>query len=147
MHISQNGSLHEFKQTEEEVLVTIFKEMKQVYNKSTPNTRDDLAAACLRGLHTRQEKNARLQKVLQHEDFCMFFLMRIMSLGPHFRHRPEFKVNWLVKAINTCMGVSVLVYRERQSDDSPVYIVIFVMDQDADGDIGTVELEGSVPEL
>jgi hypothetical protein len=129
------------------VLITIFKEMKQAYDKSPRDKRDDAAAACLRGLRTGQEKNARLQKVLQHDGFCVFFATRVMGMGPHFRHRPEFKVNWLAKAIDTCMGVSTFVRRDRKSNDSPKYVDIFVLDEDADGDVDKVDVEGPVPEL
>lgn len=118
-HVSRNSTLHEFKQTEEEVLVTMFKEMKKVYDESPVNTRNELATERLRALRTGHEKNARLNRVLQHEAFCVFFATRIMRLGPHFRHRREFKVNWLAKAIDTSMGVSVFVYRERRSRHSP----------------------------
>lgn len=65
-------------------MVTMFKEMQQVYNTSPANTWDEFAIECLCELHTSQEKNTRLQKVLQHETYCMFFTMRMMRLGPHF---------------------------------------------------------------
>ncbi|KIK40033.1 hypothetical protein CY34DRAFT_107948 [Suillus luteus UH-Slu-Lm8-n1] len=60
-YLSHNSTLHEYKETEEEVLVTILKKLKAV--------------------HTAQEKNARLHKVLHHEGLCVMLAMRLMPLA------------------------------------------------------------------
>ncbi|KAG2130917.1 hypothetical protein DEU56DRAFT_914675 [Suillus clintonianus] len=104
-HLSRNSSLHEYKETEEEVLITLFKQIKVLYDSSPVNERDRLAVEHLLSIRTSQEKNARLHKVLEHETLCVFLATRLLQLGPHFRHRREFTVNWLAKSINVCMGM------------------------------------------
>ncbi|KAG2336538.1 hypothetical protein BDR05DRAFT_1005753 [Suillus weaverae] len=106
-HLSRNNTLHEYKETEEEVLITIFKKIKSVYDSSPVDKRDQLALEHLREVRTAQEKNARLHRVLHHDAMCVFLATRILPLGPHFRHRREFSVNWLAKSIDVCMGVYV----------------------------------------
>lgn len=105
-HLSRNSGLHEYKETEEEVLITVLKKVKAVYDTSPHVKRNALAIEHLLDVRTHQEKNARLHKVMHHENMCMFLGMRLLCLGPHFRHRREFMVNWLAKNMDVCMGVS-----------------------------------------
>lgn len=106
-HLSRNSTLHEYKETEEEVMVTVLKKLRSVYDSSPVDKRDQLTLENLREVRTSQEKNARLHKVLHHEGLCVMLATRLMPLGPHFRHRHEFAVNWLAKSIDVCMGVSI----------------------------------------
>ncbi|KAG2742130.1 hypothetical protein P692DRAFT_20879894 [Suillus brevipes Sb2] len=146
-HLSRNSTLHEFKQTEEEVLITIFKEIQQVYDTSPAKKQNDIALECLRTLRTAQEKNARLSKVLQHETYCVFFATRVMRLGPHFRHRREFKVNWLAKAIDTNMGLYLswiqmrikTLKRLSSKGPFPSYAEVLKLIDDADANVATAK--------
>ncbi|KAG1735361.1 uncharacterized protein EDB91DRAFT_1083809 [Suillus paluster] len=104
-HLSRNNPLHEYKETEEEVLITILKKLKSAYDTSPKDTRDDIATKTLDEIRTVQDKNSRVQKVLHHDGLCMFLSTRLLQLGLHFRRRSEFSVTWLSKAIDVCMGV------------------------------------------
>ncbi|KAG1755295.1 uncharacterized protein EDB91DRAFT_1242496 [Suillus paluster] len=104
-HLSRNNPLHEYKETEEEVLITILKKLKSAYDTSPKDTRDDVATKTLDEIRTVQDKNSRVQKVLHHDGLCMFLSTRLLQLGLHFRRRSEFSVTWLSKAIDVCMGV------------------------------------------
>ncbi|KAG1719863.1 hypothetical protein EDD22DRAFT_854788, partial [Suillus occidentalis] len=106
-HLSRNSTLHEYKETEEEVLITILKKLRVVHDASPADKHDDLTTEHLREVRTAQEKNARLHKVLQQEQLCVLLATRLMPLGPHFRHRREFSVNWLAKSIDVCMGINM----------------------------------------
>jgi hypothetical protein len=109
--------LHEFKETEEEVLMTVFKEIKAVYDASPANKREGLALEHLRETRTKQEKNVRLYKILHQDRMCVFMATRLLQLGPHIRHRKEFTIKWLSKAVDVCMGVSGFCRRSRQGDE------------------------------
>ncbi|KAG1758542.1 hypothetical protein EDD22DRAFT_956780 [Suillus occidentalis] len=104
-HLSRNSTLHEYKETEEEVFITILKMLKSVHDSSPVNTRGELAVEHLKEVRQNHEKNARLHKVLHHDTMCTFLATRLLPLGPHFRHRREFSVNWLAKSIDVCMGL------------------------------------------
>ncbi|KAG1739081.1 hypothetical protein EDD22DRAFT_959421 [Suillus occidentalis] len=114
-HLSRNSGLHEYKETEEEVLITVLKKVKGVYDNSPHDKRNALAIEHLLEVRTQQEKNARLHKVLHHENMCMFLGTRLLCLGPHFRHRREFMVNWLAKNMDVCMGTRSDVYKALSS--------------------------------
>ncbi|KAG1717317.1 hypothetical protein EDB19DRAFT_1923437 [Suillus lakei] len=106
-HLSRNSTLHEYKETEEEVLMTILKEIKKVYDAAGNDKRMSCALEKLNEMRVLHAKNARLQKVLQQDGVCMLLATRFLRLGPHFRRRHEFKVTWLAKAIDVNMGLYV----------------------------------------
>ncbi|KAG2029473.1 hypothetical protein BDR03DRAFT_1018337 [Suillus americanus] len=106
-HLSRNNTLHEYKETEEEVLVTILRKVKRIYEQSPAKTRRSLALVALEEIRAVHDKNARLQKVLHNDSVCLLLATRLLRLGPHFRQRVEFSVTWLAKSINICMGVFV----------------------------------------
>ncbi|KIK34335.1 hypothetical protein CY34DRAFT_17794 [Suillus luteus UH-Slu-Lm8-n1] len=114
-HLSRNSGLHEYKETEEEVLITVLKKVKAVYDDSPHDKRNTLAIEHLIEVRTHQEKNARLHKVLHDENMCVFLATRVLNLGPHFRHRREFMVNWLAKNMDVCMGTRMHVYKALSS--------------------------------
>ncbi|KAG1726753.1 hypothetical protein EDB19DRAFT_1833324 [Suillus lakei] len=107
-HLSRNSTLHEYKETEEEVLITIFRQMlakfKDPEEEGDPNEQVTL---CLHELKRTQEKNARLQKVLVNDSLCVLLATQLLRMGLHFRHRREFSVTWLAKSMDVCMGVFV----------------------------------------
>ncbi|KAG1893691.1 uncharacterized protein F5891DRAFT_979630 [Suillus fuscotomentosus] len=107
IHLSRNNTLHEYGETHEETLVRALKRAKVVYDTSPEDTRDGLATNMLADIRTSADKNSRLQKVLHHDRLCLFLATRLLALGPHVRHRPEFSVTWLSKAIDVCMGVYI----------------------------------------
>ncbi|KAG0697725.1 hypothetical protein DFH29DRAFT_1071474, partial [Suillus ampliporus] len=104
-HLSRNNTLHEYKETEEEVLITILKKIKSVYDVSPEDKRDERAMKTLIEIRAIQDKNSRLQRVLQQDALCLFLSTRLLQLGPHIRRRPEYTVTWLAQAIDVCMGV------------------------------------------
>jgi hypothetical protein len=108
-HLSRNSTLHEYKETKEEVFITILRKLKDMYNTLPVNTQDEQAIELLKEVRTSQEKNARLHKVLHHDTMCTFLATCLLPLGVHFQHRREFSVNWLAKSIDICMGVSARV--------------------------------------
>ncbi|KAG2033862.1 hypothetical protein BDR03DRAFT_1013880 [Suillus americanus] len=114
-HLSRNNTLHEYKETEEEVLITLLKKVKAVYDNSDGNNPESLAVQLLRDIRTSQEKNSRLQKVLHHDTLCLFLATHLLQLGPHFRYRTEFSVTWLAKSINVCMGLYLSWMKMRTS--------------------------------
>ncbi|KAG1761152.1 hypothetical protein EDD22DRAFT_954302 [Suillus occidentalis] len=88
-HLSRNSTLHEYKETEEEVLITILKKLRVVHDASPADKRDDLTTGALaRSAYRAREERSSPQ-------------------GPHFRHRREFSVNWLAKSIDVCMGINM----------------------------------------
>jgi hypothetical protein len=128
-HVSRNSTLHVYKETAEEVLITIFKTMAMTYKTSSDDTR---LAATLRELvkiRGSSEKNARLQRVLHNDSLCMMLSTRLLKLGTHFRRRREFSVTWLAKAIGTCMGVSLFFILLEKYILFNAFTVIRVMDR------------------
>jgi hypothetical protein len=109
-HLSRNSTLHKYKEMEEEVLITILKKLKAIYDTSTIDKHDQLILEHLCEVHTTHEKNAHLHKVLHHEGLCVMLATQLMPLGPHFQHGYEFVVNWLTKSINNCLGVIIFNY-------------------------------------
>jgi hypothetical protein len=117
MHLSRNNMLHEYKETEEEVLITIFKEVLAVHKSADASERNvakERATSTLHLLKRSQDKNARLQKVLANDPMCLLLSTTLLQLGPHFRHRREFSVTWLAKSLDVCMGVSTDQHSQRQ---------------------------------
>ncbi|KAG1725397.1 hypothetical protein EDD22DRAFT_853683 [Suillus occidentalis] len=83
-HLSRNSMLHEYKEMEEEVLITILKKLRVVHDASPADKHDDLTTEHLREVHTMQEKNAHLHKVLQQEQLCMLLATQLMPLARIF---------------------------------------------------------------
>ncbi|KAG2029471.1 hypothetical protein BDR03DRAFT_1018334 [Suillus americanus] len=104
-HLSRNNTLHDYKETDEELLITVLKKVKSVYDTSPMVKRDELAWKMLVDLRSIQDKNSRLQRVLHQDGLCMFLATHLLQLGPHFRRRSEFSITWLSKSIDVCMGV------------------------------------------
>ncbi|KAG1802532.1 uncharacterized protein BJ212DRAFT_1304810 [Suillus subaureus] len=107
MHLSRNNTLHEFKETEEEILVSVFKKIQEIYKNSPVDKRLKLAKNELQEARNKHVKNARIQKVLHHDSLCILLATRLLHLGPHFRRRHEFSVTWLAKSLDVCMGLYV----------------------------------------
>ena len=105
-HLSRNNPFHDYKETEEEVLITVLKKLKGVFDSTPANTRHERATTTLVEIRGMQDKNTRLLRVLHHEKLCMLLASRLLYLGTHFRRRPEFSVTWLAKGLDVCMGVS-----------------------------------------
>ncbi|KAG2130761.1 hypothetical protein DEU56DRAFT_757826 [Suillus clintonianus] len=107
-HLSRNNSLHEYKETEEEVLITIFKKVLGRYkDKVDDGSPEEKALECLTELRKEQEKNTRLQRVLSNDPLCLLLSTELLPLGPHFRHRREYSVTWLSKSLDVCVGLYV----------------------------------------
>ncbi|KAG1765188.1 hypothetical protein EV702DRAFT_1051097 [Suillus placidus] len=83
-HLNCNDMLHEYKETEEEVLITILREVKSIYNESPVKTDRSIALKALNDIRVVQDKNLRLQKVLHNDELCMLLAMCFLQLGPHF---------------------------------------------------------------
>ncbi|KAG2116290.1 hypothetical protein DEU56DRAFT_919269 [Suillus clintonianus] len=108
-HLSRNNSLHEYKETEEEVLITIFKKVLGRYkDKVDDGSPEEKALECLTELRKEQEKNTRLQRVLSNDPLCLLLSTELLPLGPHFRHRREYSVTWLSKSLDVCVGVGLI---------------------------------------
>jgi hypothetical protein len=105
-HLSRNSTLHVFKETSEEVLITILKRIYEVYNVSPETVRIELTSRELADVRETVDKNARLQKVLHNDSLSIMLATCLLRLGSHFRHRPEFSVTWLAKSMGVCLGVS-----------------------------------------
>ncbi|KAG2029474.1 hypothetical protein BDR03DRAFT_1018338 [Suillus americanus] len=112
-HLSRNNTLHEFKETEEEVLVSVFKKIQVIFKNSPINKQMDLAKIELQEARSKNAKNTRVQKVLHHENLCILLATRLLHLGPHIRRRQEFSVTWLAKSLDVCMGLYVLWIESR----------------------------------
>lgn len=105
-HLSRNNTLHDFKETEEEVLVSVLKGIQAIFKKSPVHKQADLAMIELQEARKKNAKNARLQKVLHHDRLCILLATHLLQLGPQIRCRQEFSVTWLAKSLDVCMGVS-----------------------------------------
>ncbi|KAG2028364.1 hypothetical protein BDR03DRAFT_988505, partial [Suillus americanus] len=103
-HLSRNNALHEFRETDEEVLVLVFKKIQAIFQHSPIDKRMDLAKIELQEACNKYSKNSRVHKVLHHESLCILLATRLLRLGPHFRRRCEFSVTWLAKSLDVCMG-------------------------------------------
>jgi len=116
-HLSRNNALHEYKETQEEVLIIILKAIRQKYSSSPPETALQEAKLELQTRMDAVENNSRLQRVMNQKTLCLLLSLVLLPLGPHFRRRREFSVAWLYKSIDVCMGVSELYC------DRDIYIV------------------------
>ncbi|KAG2125136.1 uncharacterized protein EDB93DRAFT_1110324 [Suillus bovinus] len=112
-HLSRNNPFHDYKETEEEVLITVLKKLKGVLDSTPANTRHERATTTLVEIRGMQDKNTRLLRVLHHEKLCMLLASRLLYLGTHFRRRPEFSVTWLAKGLDVCMGIYLMWIEQR----------------------------------
>ena|SRR5882757_3650262 len=105
-HLSRNNTLHDYKETAEEVLITILKHIHDEYKGAEDEQRMVVAIKKLAEIRDGKDKNSRLQKVLHQNRLCLLLSTQLLQLGAHMRRRREFSVTWLSKSIVTCMGVS-----------------------------------------
>jgi hypothetical protein len=105
-HLSRNNTLHDYKETAEEVLITILKQIHDAYKGAEEDKRKEVAIRKLTDIRQGKDKNSRLQKVLHNDSLCLLLSTQLLQLGAHMRRRREFSVTWLSKSIATCMGVS-----------------------------------------
>ncbi|KAG0692122.1 hypothetical protein DFH29DRAFT_1009329 [Suillus ampliporus] len=112
-HLSRNSTLHEYKETEEEVLITILRRIYVVYKAAPVEVKFTAAMQELHEIRKGKDKNARLQKVLHNDALCLILATCLLQLGPHFRRRPELLVTWLAKSIDVCMGLFVMWIKKR----------------------------------
>ncbi|KAG2062779.1 hypothetical protein BDR04DRAFT_1123710, partial [Suillus decipiens] len=110
-HLSRNSDLHEYKETEEEVLITVLKKVKAIFDTSPHDKCNQMTIETLQKIHKEQEKNAHLHKVLHNDNMCMFLTAHLLPLGLHFRHCREYMVNWLAKNSDVCMGMRTTIFK------------------------------------
>ncbi|KAG1863221.1 hypothetical protein DFJ58DRAFT_774470 [Suillus subalutaceus] len=108
-HLCRNKSLHEYKETTEEVLTGILRSVKAAYKNAPEEER--VAAAQgelqLQRDNTERQKNTRLTKVLSYEKLVLTLAIDLLPLGSHFRRRKEFYIAWLAQSIDVVMGMFV----------------------------------------
>ncbi|KAG2353003.1 hypothetical protein BDR07DRAFT_1497243 [Suillus spraguei] len=112
LHLSRNNTFHEYKETQEEVLITVLKKMAMAHANAPVGAKNTAAIETLEE-EREGKKNARLQKVLHHKELCMLLSTRLLKLGTHFRKRHEFAVTWLWKSIDINMGLYLLLLEAR----------------------------------
>ncbi|KAG2337508.1 hypothetical protein BDR05DRAFT_952582 [Suillus weaverae] len=133
-HLSRNKSLHEYKETAEEVLSRILRSVRKAYNDAPEHER---VAAALRELwiqrdNTERQKNARLTKVLSYDLLILALALHLLPLGSHFRRRKEFQITWLANSIDVIMGMFIqfIMFHSHilnllaSSDDFPDYATV-----------------------
>ncbi|KAG2045766.1 hypothetical protein BDR06DRAFT_351950 [Suillus hirtellus] len=108
-HLSRNKSLHEYKETFEELLSNILRLVKAAYNNAPEEER--IAAAQhelqLQRDNTERQKNTRLTKILSYEKLVLTLALDLLPLGSHFRRRREFRITWLARSIDVVMGMFI----------------------------------------
>lgn len=95
--------LHVYDETNEEVLMTVLRNMQDAYEESGM-----IGAKKRLELELQQPDrmmNSRVNRVLRMEKLPCCLVEDLMPLGSHFRHRQEFQAGWLSKNIDTVMGV------------------------------------------
>ncbi|KAG0693408.1 hypothetical protein DFH29DRAFT_1007317 [Suillus ampliporus] len=107
-HLSHNSTLHEYKETEEEVLITILRKINIGYKTSPVNVKFMAAREELHEIRKDKEKNAHLQKVLHNDALCLILATCLLQLGPHFHQHPELMVTRLTKFMDVCMGLFIM---------------------------------------
>ena len=105
-HLSRNSALHKYKETAEEVLITILKQINDEFKGADDDGQVEAAMKKLSAIRDGKDRNSRLQRVLHQDSLCLLLATQLVQLGAHMRRRREFSVTWLSKAIGTCMGVS-----------------------------------------
>ncbi|KAG2029517.1 hypothetical protein BDR03DRAFT_1018283 [Suillus americanus] len=133
-HLCRNRSLHEYKETAEEVLSQILRLVQKAYNNASEHER---VAAALRELwiqrdNTERQKNARLTKVLSYDLLILALALHLLPLGSHFRRRKEFQITWLANSIDVVMGMFIqfvmfhshILNLLASSDDFPDYATV-----------------------
>jgi hypothetical protein len=112
-HLSRNNALHEYSETQEEVLIAMLKSIQPTYLANPDDFRQcDAAVTLTEELRAKMDKNSRLQKVMRSPNMCMMLSHCLLPMGHHFRRRREFSVTWLSKSMGICMGVSTHTHRD-----------------------------------
>ncbi|KAG1731831.1 uncharacterized protein EDB91DRAFT_1153268 [Suillus paluster] len=92
--------------SEESVLTTILEEILQAHQSSLDDLSYESATAQLEECRSSERpRNSRVMKVLRYEKLVLVLALELFPLGPHFHGRREFSVCWLVKSIDTVMGL------------------------------------------
>ncbi|KAG1718820.1 hypothetical protein EDB19DRAFT_1919959 [Suillus lakei] len=122
-HLSRNQSLHVYKETVEEVLVSTLRNLLDEYQRGGEEAM--MKALELEFSKPAKEKNSKITRVLKNTRLVMTLVKDVLPMGPHYRHRHEFSVNWLYKAISVTMGMyaiymstNVEVFRRLASKDT-----------------------------
>ncbi|KAG2357968.1 hypothetical protein BDR07DRAFT_1379749 [Suillus spraguei] len=79
-HLSSNSILHKYKQTEEEVLVIVLKEIWAAYLKAPTNEYDEIATAILIDIHTEKDKIMCLQKAWRETRYHTLYMLSFTCL-------------------------------------------------------------------
>jgi hypothetical protein len=104
-HLSRNQTLHIYSETNEELLMTIIRNLEDAYDeKGEVGAKARLATELMQ---PDRSKNTRLTKVLHFERLMLCLVEDLLPLGDHFRRRSEFKAAWLARNIDVHMGVSL----------------------------------------
>lgn len=103
-HLSRNQTLHVYSETNEELLMTIIRNIQDAYDESgVVGAKKRLEYELMQ---PDRSKNTRLTRVLHFERLMLCLVEDLLPLGDHFRRRPEFKATWLARNIDVQMGVS-----------------------------------------
>ncbi|KAG2109801.1 hypothetical protein BD769DRAFT_1392420 [Suillus cothurnatus] len=153
-HLSRNNALHEYSETQEEVLIAMLKSIQPTYLANPDDFRQcDAAVTLTEELRAKMDKNSRLQKVMRSPNMCMMLSHCLLPMGHHFRRRREFSVTWLSKSMGICMGVYIfrifnldgLLRKLCSRDAFPNYAHVRKLVNKADGD--SQEKQNAVAEL
>jgi hypothetical protein len=103
-HLSRNEVLHTYRETHEEKLVSILRDMADRFEEEGQD-------GALQGLNDALnqptfEKNSKTTKVLHCSRLMLTLMQDILPMGPHYRARRELSVQWLTQSMDVVMGVS-----------------------------------------
>lgn len=103
-HLSRNQTLHVYAETNEELLMTIIRNLEDACDaKGEVGAKERLQSELKQ---PDRSQNTRLTRVLHFERLMLCLVKDLLPLGDHFRRRPEFKAAWLARNIDIQMGVS-----------------------------------------
>ncbi|KAG1727323.1 hypothetical protein EDB19DRAFT_1914266 [Suillus lakei] len=155
-HLCRNKSLHEYKETTEEVLSSILRLVKAAYNNALEEERVAAAQAelQLQRDNTERQKHTRLTKVLSYEKLVLTLALDLLPLGSHFRRRKEFCITWLAQSIDVVMGMFIqfiqfhshILQLLTSNDAFPDYATVSntiaaAYDEGSDRDVAVTQLE------
>ncbi|KAG1726755.1 hypothetical protein EDB19DRAFT_1833326 [Suillus lakei] len=149
-HLELNlDALKSVSETVEEVLVSTLRNLLDEYQRGGEEAM--MKALELEFSKPAKEKNSKITRVLKNTRLVMTLVKDVLPMGPHYRYRHEFSVNWLYKAISVTMGMyaiymstNVEVFRRLASKDTfPKYkkMVKLVKASTQDDDVGWAALE------
>ncbi|KAG2337835.1 hypothetical protein BDR05DRAFT_952349 [Suillus weaverae] len=102
-HLSRNESLHVYKETLEEVLVTTLRNFSDEYQRGgEPAVQDALELVFSK---PTKEKNSKITRILKDTRLTMTLIKDLLPMGPYYRKRREFSVGWLAKSLSVTMGM------------------------------------------